>query len=160
MLHKQRVTISSSAARPNPFLLNSTQVVCNFDLLSRGQLLQKSLHLDLDTAIRYQPTVRQWQVGHWGGVVLGQPVCDCITLISVVICCCHRVFKVILRDSTMYNSADSTPHDSRHLLLSCSVRQQSIWLICNSIERQTLLQHMPSKVTISCRIGAEMKRHA
>lgn len=103
MLQKQSMTITSSAARPNPFLVSSTQVVCNFDLLSRGQLLQKSLHLDLDTAIRYQPAVRQWQVGHWGCVVLGQPICDCITLIAVVICCCHRVLKVILHNSTMYN---------------------------------------------------------
>ena len=96
MLFKHRVTITSSAAGPNSFPLTSTQIVYNFDLLGRGQLLQQSLHLNLDAAIRYQPAVRQRQVGHRRCVMLGKPVCDCITLVSVVICCCHRVFKVIL----------------------------------------------------------------
>ena len=78
----------------------STQIACNLNLLCRAQLLQQSLHSYLEIAVGGQSVVRQGQIGHWGCVVLGQPVCYSISLIIVVICCCNRVLKVVLQFAT------------------------------------------------------------
>ncbi len=79
---------------------SSTQIACNLNLLGRAQLLQQSLHSYLEIAVGGQSVVRQGQIGHWGCVMLGQPVCYSISLIVVVICCCNRVLKVVLRFAT------------------------------------------------------------
>ena len=78
----------------------STQIACNLNLLCRAQLLQQSLHSYLEIAVGGQSVVRQGQIGHWGCVMLRQPVCYSISLIVVVICCCNRVLKVVLRFAT------------------------------------------------------------